>query len=172
MIRTYFNTMGAKKILCLVLAALVLACVTYNIAAKANEPVNELKCWVLCQPRDYINVRSLPSTHGNPVGFLDPGDEITISTDAKNGFFPIISPSFDGEAFISARYVSTEEPEWKGGQEYCVVSNARVAARKWLDGPRLSWLVNGTVVRVFYYTPTWSVTNRGFIQSQYLEEYY
>jgi hypothetical protein len=163
--------MSIKKILCLALVAIALGFTAFNIAAKANEPVNELTCWVLCQPSDYIHVRSTPSIHGNPVGFLDPGDEITISTDAKNGFFPILSPSFDGESYISCRYVSTEKPEWKGGQEYVVVSNERLQARKWIDGPRRTWLTNGTVVRVFYLTSTWAVTSKGFIKSQYLEEW-
>lgn len=172
MIRQYFNTMGLKKSLLLLLVCAIAFTVSFNLAAKANEPSSELTAYVLCQPGDYVLVRSTPSMKGNEVGFLDPTDEIVIDVNAKNGFFPIISPTFDSrEAYISCRYVSTEKPVWKDGHEYVVVSNERLMARKWIDGPRRQWLVNGSEVRVYWYTPSWSVTNKGFVKSKYLEEW-
>lgn len=150
---------------CVVLTAVVLV---FNFGACENTD-DTLTVWILCQPGDYVNVRATPSTNAEQIGYLDPADEITINVNAKNGFFPIESPLFEREGYVSCRYVSTEEPEWFNGQTYTIVSNARVMARRWIEGPRVSWLVNGTDVQVFWYTPTWCVTNRGFIKTEYLE---
>lgn len=163
------NTTTKKRVVtilcCVILTALVLV---FNFCACAKSD-DTLTVWILCKPGDYVNVRATPSTNAEQIGYLDPCDEITIDVNAKNGFFPITYPTFEREGYVSCRYVSTEKPEWKNGQVYSVSCNTRVAARRWMDGPRVSWLVNGTEVQVFYYTPTWCVTNRGFIKTEYLE---
>ena len=169
MTQNHFNTNRTQKTLtvlcCLVLTALVLI-FNFGACAKTDDTVT---VWILCQPSDYVNVRATPSTKAEQVGFLDPCDEITIDVNAKNGFFPIVYPPFEREGYVSARYVSTEKPEWKNGELYAVCANVRVAARRWMDGPCIDWIVNGSKVQVFYYTPTWCVTNRGFIKTEYLE---
>lgn len=172
MIQPNFNTNRRKMKVALTVAVLITVALGLLIGAKAIERDDTLTVWILCRPADYINVRETPSQKGEIVGMLDPCDEITINVNAQNGYFPIVRPTFEcGEGYVSCRFISTEKPEWKNGQTYTVVSNSRVAARRWIEGPRVCWLTNGTEVQVFWWTPTWSVTNRGFIRSEFIEEW-
>lgn len=172
MIRQYFSTLGkGKKLACLVLFVALFVS-SYIIAANANTNDDELTVWVVCQPNSYINVRQAPSKSAPVCGYLDSCDKIIISTKAKNGFFRILYPAFECEGYVYCGFVSTSEPMPMDGQTYTVVSNARVAARRWMDGPRVSvggWLINGTEVQVFYMTDEWAVTNRGFVKAEFLE---
>ena len=56
-------------------------------------------------------------------------------------------------------------------ETYACVAPTRVACRRWMNGPRTQnpWLMNNSLVQVFYMTEEWAVTSRGFIRSEWLE---
>ena len=126
--------------------------------------------YVICQPDDYICVRSKPNRKSHEEGYLLCGFSVYVSDKVKNGY--IYSPDLNtesGEGWIFAGYLIDDEPQIMDEAPYKVVSNARVAARKYIDGPRRSWLKNGDEVKVYYFSEEWCVTNKGFIMTKYLE---
>ena len=51
-----------------------------------------------------------------------------------------------------------------------VWSQGRVACRKWIGGPVRGWVYDGDTVLVYWKSKEWSVTDHGYIKSEYLEE--
>ena len=126
--------------------------------------------WAMCQPGDYVNARMAPSTRSESVARLETGDAFEIDGRSKNGFMH--APSFpceNGEAWVYAGYIVTEQPQSACGKLYRIKSNGRVACRKHIEGPRRCWVVDGSEVKVWGFTSEWAVTNKGFIQSRYIE---
>jgi len=124
----------------------------------------------MCQPGDYVNARMSPSTRSESVARLETGDAFEIDGRSKNGF--MYAPSFpceNGEAWVYAGYIVTEQPQSACGKLYRIKSNGRVACRKHIEGPRRCWVVDGSEVKVWGFTSEWAVTNKGFIQSRYIE---
>lgn len=131
--------------------------------------LNEM--YVICQPNDYIKVRSGPSRKSQDEGYLLPGDSVWVSSKKKHGY--IYSPAMtneSGEGWIYSGYLVEDKPENLGGEYYRINSIGRVACRKCIGGKRRCWLYNGDRVRVWYMSAEWCVTNRGFIMTRYLEE--
>ena len=131
-----------------------------------------VKAWVLCQQADYINVRATASKKGEAIGFLNCGDEVDLSGKAENGFAEIVNGIDTARsAWVYAGYLVFDRPVWSGRQ-MIVTSTARVAARKCVEGEVKRWLQPGDVVTVYWESAEWSVTNRGFVKTEYLEEYW
>jgi hypothetical protein len=128
--------------------------------------------WVICKPGDFVNVRSAPKKDAEVIGRFDCGDAFQTDWEAKNGFIHVFVSLEETEGWIFAGYVSAWEPEWREGETAEIVSDGRVACRRWCDGPRIDgragWVQPGTQVQIFYWTPEWAVTNRGYIKSEYL----
>ena len=87
----------------------------------------------------------------------------------KNGFAQAEVLLEESEAWIYAGYISFEEPEWRGGESRIIQANGRVACRKYIDGPRRCWVTDGSWVRVWWQTEEWSVTDKGFIRTEFIE---
>lgn len=137
-------------------------------SAGADEVLREM--WVICQPEDYIHIRSRPSRRSQAEGYLLNGYSVHVYGKAKNGYLyaPWISNEL-GDGYIYAGYLSEEEPKDLGGDWYRVNSNGRVAARKYINGKRRCWLKNGARVRVWFMAGDWCVTDCGFVMTKYLE---
>ena len=159
-----------RRVLAVVAAVLILATVYgVQMAAIRQARAEGTVFWVLCQPNDYINVRMTPSTRSDIVGRLETGDTIYFDGKTRNGFCHLNPAQLEvSEAWIYSGYVSEYEPRDMGGKTYRVTSEARVAARKCIEGERLRWMYDGDLVKVWYMTEEWAVTNRGFIRSEYL----
>lgn len=139
-----------------------------NIARAVTER-DTVTAWVICQPGDYVNARARPTTKSESIGRLETGDAVELDGETKDGFAhsdPIHMENGDG--WIHAGYLVFDEPEWKAGALYRVDANGRVACRKYIDGPRRCWVVDGSHVQVFWLTAEWAVTNKGFIRTEYL----
>ena len=133
----------------------------------------ESDAWVICKPGDLVNVRACPSNKSTSIGLFECGYVFRTDWEAKNGWIHAINLSLEEtEGWIYAGYVSAWEPEWKAGETAVIESDGRVACRRWCDGPRIDgragWVQPGTQIQVFYWTPEWSVTNRGYLRSEYL----
>lgn len=172
--------MTKKRWFCFIAAALVLAFGLYHLqlclmAARADGQL--ITCWVMCQPNDtedgghYVNARIAPSTSCRPVGYLENGDSFQTDAKGENGFLKAYGIGENGISWIYSGFVVTEEPETINEQYVCV-SNARVAIRRWMNGPRVAgtgWLTNGSNVFVYAIADGWAITDRGYIMSEYLE---
>lgn len=169
-----------RMILIALMCAVILAGIVYKIAyAVTMEAINgqTITCWVLCKPNDpedgghYVNARIAPSTSCRAVGYLENGDSFETDAESHNGFLRAYGIGENGTAWIYAGFVVTEEPEIIN-ERYVCVSNARVAIRRWMGGPRVAgggWLTNGSNVYVYAVADGWAITNRGYIMAEYLE---
>ena len=169
-----YTTIRSKKtIIFALIAAVVLAvtCVVHagNLAARAEEQL--ITCWVMCKPGDYVNVREWASTSAQAVGYLESGDSFQTDGSSRNGFIKAIELGECSESWVYSGYVVTEEPV-PVFENYSCCAIKRVAIRRWMGGPKVEktpWLVNGSDVSVFYIADGWAITNRGYIQSEWLE---
>ena len=175
MIRTYSTTSKVKRI-ALSLFVLVLLFAVYHIALGRCEAETESKLitvWALCKPGEgnQVWVRSSPHKGNNIDGWVEVGDSFYTDGKNSNGFLHVYGAGDAGEGWIYSGYVSTEEPV-EVNEQYVCVALKRVACRRWISGPQAEnygWLANGSNVFVYWMTSTWAVTNKGFIQSEWLE---
>lgn len=164
----------ARRILLILLAAVIIGGAAYMIGTRAISEAAEdqlIRCWVMCKPGSQVNVRRTPSKNAMEVGYLDAGDSFLTDGDSKNGFIRCYGIGEYGEGWIYLGYVVTEEPK-PVFERYVCVSNARVACRRWMGGPKVGtspWIVNGSNVDVFYLADGWACTSRGYIMSEWLE---
>ena len=149
-----------KRILALILALLLV----FGSAAAETR-------WIICKPGAQVMIRTNPDKGATECGFLEAGDSFETDGKIRNGFIDAYGVG-DGGGWIYAGYVVDEEPE-QVNQRYICAAVIQVACRRWVDGPtikgRKGWLKSGGTVRVYYRTEEWSVTNRGYIRSEWLE---
>ena len=169
---TYIRKRTVRQIafLAAVTVAAMVIGVVYAGSLRAEAEARTITAWILCQPNDYVNARQAPGTRSECVGRLECGDVFEIDGREKNGFFHAPDfPSENGEAWVYSGYIALEKPENADGKICTIRSSGRVACRKWIEGPRRCWVIDGSEVRVYSYTRNWAVTNKGFIQTQYIE---
>lgn len=150
----------------IIIIAVVAGCVFGVQSIGFSEEMTE--AWVVCQPNDYVNIRNAPSRKSESVGRLDGGDSITVYGKVKNGFIRCAGVFDSDEAWVFAGYLVYEEPERMECRAYST-SRAKLASRKWIGGKVRKWLKNLDDVIVYWWTDDWCVTNKGFVQSKYLE---
>lgn len=122
--------------------------------------------WIMCD--DYVNVRSVPGKRGSVEGYLDAGDSFETDGKTRDGFIHVSGIGENGDGWAFKGYTVTEKPVLVNARYVCVAKN-RVACRRWIGGPRRAWLYNGANVTVYWRTGEWSVTNKGYIRSEWLE---
>ena len=160
-----------KKILITLLEIALIALVIYAFITATNSIVlaeDLTEAWVICQPDDYINVRMNPSKRSQPVGYAEAGDKIMTDMKVKNGFLRCYGIGEMGVGWIHKGYVIYDEPE-RIDRMACSISRGRVACRRWIKGNVRAWLKNCDDVLVYWWSFDWCVTNKGFVQTKYLE---
>lgn len=166
-----YNTKQRLKTILFLLAVAAMVTITIVLAVNLCKGEELVRCWVMCKPGSQVNVRRSPSTSAMQVGFLDSGDSFMTDSVCTNGFVRCYGIGEYGEGWIYLGYVVTEEPK-QVFERYVCVSNARVACRRWMGGPKTGtspWIVNGSNVDVFYIADGWACTSRGYIKSEWLE---
>jgi len=165
----YIMNNRIKSIVFVILCVVIFA-VVFNACTESYPNDEMVTVWVMCKPGDYINARRTPSTKAMEVGRLDPGDSFLTDGVSSNGFIRAYGIGEYGEAWVYCGYVSIYEPK-PVFETYACVAPTRVACRRWMNGPRTQnpWLMNNSLVQVFYMTEEWAVTSRGFIKSEWLE---
>lgn len=121
--------------------------------------------YVLCQPDSFVNVRQFPVKGSEVVGRVELGWELESDGQRKNGFVHV--EGFEAGGWINAGFV-TSEPVTILTFETEIVSSGRVACRRSIRGTRRKWLLNGQKVVIYAFNWSWSITNKGFIQTRYL----
>lgn len=161
-----------KILIVIVIAAVVIAAAYFTElnACRAAAEDTLVRCWILCKPGSQVTVRRTPSKNAMEVGRLEVGDDFMTDAVSANGFIRVYGIGEYGEGWIYSGYVSTEKPK-PVNMNYCCVAKARVACRRWMDGPQTEnpWLKNGSSVKVYWMTDEWAVTARGYIKSEWLE---
>lgn len=148
--------------------ALVAVLVIVNCAGAASQK-QTTTAWVICQPGDWVYAREWPNRNGDGCGMLDTGYKVELDGKTKNGFAHCVDVALEqNECWVYAGYLVFDEPQWMNGAWYKIDANGRVAARKYIDGPRRCWVVRGSTVQVFWMSEEWAVTMKGFIRSEYL----
>ena len=152
------------KRMIMLLMALILLC-TVASAERIQEEV-----WVLCMPDSEVNVRERPKKTGEIFGGAMCGACMWTDNVKKNGYFHVLDLAAESDTgWISARYVVYDEPvEVNAVME--IRSDGRVACRRWINGKINSWIMNGDRLTVYWMSPSWAVTSRGYIRSEFLTE--
>ena len=156
-------------------AGVALSCAAYIGTADAEEGIMG-RCWVMCSPKtedgrqNEILIRERPGRKANVVGTVVGGDRLTTDWQEKDGWIHVVDLASEaGEGWIFEGYVVFAEPRRVDG-EMTICRGGRVACRKWIDGKRKAWAKPGETVTVYWKTGEWAVTDRGYIQSMFLEE--
>lgn len=160
----------------LLIAAFILAAIAFCnwIGSACAEEWDEYKAecdiaYVICAKDGHVNVRPLPGKKQEPSGLLEPGRMIYLDGKQRNGYCHVVGLfSEDGEGWIYKGYLVSDPPEFVD-RDATVISKGRLAARKYVNGKRTRWLQPGSTVHVWYMSEEWCVTNRGYVQTKYLE---
>ena len=152
------------KRMIMLLMALILLC-TVASAERIQEEV-----WVLCMPDSEVNVRERPKKTGQIFGGAMCGACMWTDNVKRNGYLHVLDLAAESDTgWISARYVVYDEPvEVNAVME--IRSDGRVACRRWINGKINSWIMNGDRLTVYWMSPSWAVTSRGYIRSEFLTE--
>jgi len=144
---------------------LLLALVTSSLmigVARAEDNI-----WALC--KTFVNIRERPSTRSQAIGYLDCGDGVETDWEMKNGWLHCINLSLEmTEGWVYAGYMIEDKPEVVNAV-FTVVSDGRVALRKEIGGKRKAWAKPGKSLKVLWRSNEWSLTNKGYIRSEFLE---
>ena len=124
--------------------------------------------YVVCSANDCVNVRPYPHTRQEPVAMLEPGTMVKSDGRRENGYLHVYGlSSEDGEGWIYEGYLVDDKPVFVNTTAK-VTGPGRLAARKCVDGKLVRWLSPGTVLKVWFMSNEWSVTNRGYVRTEFL----
>ena len=138
-----------------------------NLAKAETEEMYEER-YVICMPSDRVNIRPFPNRK-ETEGWLEAGDAVLIDGRKKNGFMHCVGLSNEsGEGWVPKGYLVEDDPEYVNCKA-TIVSKGRLAARKNVGGQRTRWLKPMASVKVYYMTEEWSVTNCGYVKTEFLE---
>ena len=155
--------------MCLIVIAVLVIIALWNALMATANAEEDIVGYVICQPGDFVNIRSRPSGRIDVIGRFDAGDKIFLDGKKKSGYLHAVSLSLEvDEGWICEGYVVYDEPEYVNSSAV-ITSNGRLAARKNVNGERTRWLKNGASLKVYYMSDEWSVTNCGYVQTQYIE---
>ena len=124
--------------------------------------------FIICKPGTSVNVRISPKTHSEIIGSKFFGDEIIVDKE-RNGFVHITNLNSEyTEGWIYKGFIVCDKPR-ESNRSGVIVSNARVAGRKYVNGKVTKWLKNGTGVTVYAESDEWCVTDKGYVRTEFIE---
>ena len=146
-----------KKLIILLLLLCLVA------AASAEDEM-----FILCRPTTEINVRLSPKFGAEIIGHLYLGSVVHPDGKKKNGFVHVVDLGFECmEGWIYGGLLVSTPPEARE-QRMQIQANGRVAARQYINGKRNKWLRSGKEVVVYAISQEWSITDCGYIQTEFL----
>ena len=154
------------KIIAIIL--LIIAILATNYWFMTHSRAEE--CWILCQPDSYVNARMNPQKKSMEIGRFECGDKAYTDGKVKNGYLHLIDLNFEMcEGWIAKGYVVYSEPVVPAFINTRINSKGRVVARRTINGKRRCWLKDGQSIKVYMISEEWSVTNKGFVKSKYID---
>ena len=128
------------------------------------------EAWVLCNPESYVILRAGPNKNRFEVGSAVCGTKMETEGKVKNGYLYVYDLAAEEDhGWVSTRYVVYDEPQ-EVMKEMTIVSQGRVAIRKWIKGKIVKWVKNGDKIKVLWTSNEWSITNKGYIMTKFLSE--
>ena len=153
-----------KRIIAVLLTAMLL--LQTSMAFSATDEGDEY--FIICEPGCVVNVRNSPDTHSTVVGCKFFGDLVIVDKE-RNGFVHITNLNSEyTEGWIYKGLIAGDQPVEINARAV-IVSNARVAGRKYANGKIKRWLNNGTEVIVYAVSEEWCVTDQGYIKTEFLQ---
>ena len=123
---------------------------------------------VICNPDSYVNIRETPKMSGTYAGRLELGDTVETDGKRKNGFLHVINVSNEaGEGWVYAAYLTDQELWIEETGATVIRSNVRL--RKTPGGEVIRMLKKGERLTVLAWAGLWAVTDKGFVQIEFLE---
>ena len=168
-----YSMSGSKNKAAAAALALLMAVLLWAAAGKllAVAEAGTDEVWVVCQPGDWVHARRGPSTRAESLGRLECGDRIRTDWKKKNGFLHVLQLGLEeSEGWVYAGYIVEAEPI-PMGTAGVIRANGRVACRRCVDGPRRCWAEDGSLVSIYFRAGEWTVTSKGFIRSEYVEDW-
>lgn len=150
-----------KIIVIVILAALLIS------TAAAEKPT---EAWVMCQPDSQVNVRANPKNGSEVVAYAFPGDRIELSGKKKGRWYHCFISCEAGEGWIRSDFLSFYEPEIYPDGKVFVTTHGKLYARRSIGGTKRMTLKKGVKVTVYMMAAEWSVTDKGYIMTEFLEE--
>lgn len=151
-----------KKVICLLL-------VLTALIGCLNAIAEDEQVFIFCNPKTPVNVRRTPKKGAEVSGLLDFGDSVMTDWKKKNGFLHVYGVTEDGEGWIFAGYVITDQPVKVEKTWANIAASGRVKAYRWIKGRKNCWVQVGDQVKVLALSEEWAVTNKGYIRTKYLE---
>ena len=146
----------------------IIAFLILIMAMPASAGAETMYC--MCSPDGQVNIRDRATTHSDIIGHLYAGDRVEILDSARSGGVTLFSDAAateTGSGWVSGTYLVSESPVYRGTMA-TVEASGRVALRKAPDGQRIAWLAPGDRIMVISSSGIWSMTDRGYVQTQFL----
>lgn len=157
--------MGGNRMKRFLLIMIALVC-TISPCLAAFDGVDEY--FIICTPGTSVNVRISPNAHAEVIGSKFFGDQVFVDKE-KNGFVHITNLNSEyTEGWISKGLLTDDKPI-EVNAAAVIVSNARVAGRKYVNGKVIKWLKNGMEVMIYAASEEWCVTDKGYIKREFIE---
>lgn len=118
--------------------------------------------------QDELNVRAKPSLGSRVHGRLFTGDQVEVVKTYNGWCYLEGLHSEEGVGWISGKYVVPDPVTEMYNATAVVTASGRVAIRDSVNGERISWAHPGDVVSVYGMSDSWSVTDRGYMKTEYL----
>lgn len=118
--------------------------------------------------QDELNVRAKPSLGSHVYGRLFTGDQVEVVRTYNGWCFLEGLHSEEGVGWVSQKYIVSDPVTQMYESSAVVRASGRVAIRDCIDGKRIAWVHPGDVVSVYGMSDSWSVTDRGYIKTDFL----
>lgn len=164
--------MKSKTVLmvCFLVIIAVIICSVWIAVKTFAEEEEMTEYWVLCQPDSYVTIRSGPGKNYQGEGRAYAGDNFFSDGVKKGSYIHMVNvPNELGEGWISDKYLTVFEPEVYEESEIRTVNVKTLNCRTCIGGSRRGVLKKGAQVKVYLMSDDWSVTNKGYIQSKFLD---
>ena len=162
-IRTIIQLIG---IVLLILA--IISVVDFFMSTVRAEGDDGETAYAICVMDDVVNIRATPKTKGEWIGYLNPGDMVRLDGKKQNGYAHCVDMNTEsGEGWVFAGYLVGDCP-YLVDCDAEIVSNGRLAARKYVNGKRTKWLKPNATLHVYYLSGEWCSTNCGYVQTKFL----
>ena len=154
-----------------IIALVLLVCwgisIYYEFFAYAEADGIQEEVWVLCEKDGCVNLREKPK--GQIFGGVQACSCLWTDNRTKGEWLHVVElPAECDSGWISSRYIVFDEPR----PVFCeleIRAEGRVACRQWIGGKVVRWLHDGDAVMVYYSSDEWSVTDKGYIRTDFLE---
>ena len=157
------------RILCIIAVVAAVVWVAHAIGEE-DEPEYQT-FYVICKPKSHVNAREFPRKTAKIAGRLECGDAVLTLGERYGRYMKIYGPTFESpDVWIHAGYLVENEPEiYKDGIKGIIRANGRVSVRRFVRGQRRAWIRPGKQVTVYVVSDDWILTNRGYIQREFVE---